>query len=132
MATQAERIRQWRIDAKEDAFIEGIAPDSVAEEQFIRQYLKEQKEAYMRQEEEAKQEAIRQREEEAKHKRDMEKREQDRLDREQDRLDREAEARLVSIREGSSGLSTPAGGMNSAPKAPRIPPPKTESKHTLL
>ena len=147
MATHAERIRQWRIDAKEEASADGIAPDSEAEQQFVRQYIKEQKEAYQRREEqkeeeakrekeEAKQEAIRQRqlqeeeakrqrEEEAKHKRDMEKREQDRLDREQDRLDREAEARLTSIREGSSGLSTPAGGMNSAPKAPRIPPPKT-------
>ena len=103
MATHAQRIGQWRMDAKADAFIEGIAPDSEAEEEFIRQYIKEQKEAYKRQEEEAK----RQKEEEAIHRRDMEKREQD-------RLDKEATVRLASM-----------GEMHSAPKAPRIPPPKT-------
>ena len=56
MATHAERIKQWRIDAKEDAFIEGIAPNSEAEQQFVRQYIKEQKEAYQRREEQKEEE----------------------------------------------------------------------------
>ena len=197
MATHAERLGQWRIDGKAEASVEGIAPNSEAEEQFIRQYIKEQKEEYKREQEEAKrqkeeeaihrrdmekreqeeakrreeqkeeeakrekeeakQEAIRQRqlqEEEAIHRRDMEKRgeeeaqrqeeeakrereeakqeakeeakhRRDMEKREQDRSDREAEARASAIQDGRSGLSSPAGGMNSAPKAPRIPPPKT-------
>ena len=56
MATHAERIRQWRIDAKEEASAEGIAPDSEAEQQFVRQYIKEQKEAYQRREEQKEEE----------------------------------------------------------------------------
>ena len=69
MATHAVRLGQWRIDGKAEASVEGIAPNSEAEEQFIRQYIKEQKEKYKREREEAKRREE-QKEEEAKRERE--------------------------------------------------------------